>query len=143
MEALGRLFNYRHLADAGYVRMDQCGGVTFFCYLAAAAGDTYTLSEAKTSTGGSVQTLATITRWWTCTGDGTDTWTLHTQAAASTVVTAASAAENGMCVEVDGVELSDTFKYLKLASTGAGLVTAVQRDLVVARKPSSLPAVTS
>lgn len=143
MEALGRLLNYRHLADGGWIRMDQCGGVTFFCYLTAAAGDTYTLQEAKTSVGGSAQNLATITRWHTCTGDGTDAWVLHTQAAAATVVTAAVAAENGMCVEVDVEELSDGFKYVKLTSTGAGLVTAVQRDLKVQRKPANLPAVTS
>ena len=143
MEALGRLFNYRHLSDGGWVRLDQCGGATFFCYLAGAVGDTYTLAEAKTSTGGSAQNLAKFTRYHTSTGDGTDSWTLRTQAAAATIVTAASADQNAMCCEVEVEQLSDTFKYVRLTSTGAGLVTAVQRDLKVQRKPSNLLAVTS
>lgn len=141
MEALGRLLNYRHLADGGYIRLDNADQATFLCYLAAAAGDTYTLVEAKNAAGLSAQNLAKITRWHTCTGDGTDAWVLHTQAAAATVVTAATAAENGMCVEVNANVLSDGYKYVKLTSTGAGLVTAMQTDLVVQRKPANLPAV--
>ncbi|MHB9857619.1 hypothetical protein [Streptomyces sp. YIM S03343] len=140
MEALGRTLNAIQLADNKYINLKDGAGVTFLCYLAAAAGDTYTLTEAKTAAGGSSQVLATITRYHTCTGDGTDTWTKRTQAAASTVVTAAAATQNAMVVEVDGVELSDGYKYLKLASTGAGLVTAVLRDLTVQRAPASLPA---
>jgi hypothetical protein len=140
VEALGRLFNHIHVADNVYINLTNCSGVTFFCFIAAGAGDTYTLTEAKTAAGGNAQVLATMTRFWTSTGNGTDTWTLHTQAAASTVVSAASAAENALVVEVDAVELSDTYKFVKLASTGAGLVTAVARDLVVQRKPSNLAA---
>ena len=140
MEALGRTLNAIQLADNKYINMKDGSGVTFLCYLAAAAGDTYTLTEAKTAAGGSAQALATVTRYHTCTGDGTDTWTKRTQAAASTVVTAAAATQNAMVVEVEGVELSDGYKYVKLASTGAGLVTAVLRDLTVGRAPANLPA---
>ncbi len=143
MEALGRLFNYRHLADGGWIRLNQASGVAFFCYLAGAVGDTYTLQEATSSVGAGAQNLAKITRYYTNTGDGTDAWVKRTQAAAATVVTAAAAAQNGMCVEVDVEQLSDGFKYVKLTSTGAGLVTAVQRDLKVQRTPANLPAVTS
>lgn len=140
MEALGRLNNVIPLADATYINLKDGAGVQFICYLAAAAGDTYTLTEATTAAGGSAQVLATITRYYTSTGDGTDAWTKRTQAAASTVVTAAAATQNGMIVEVDGTELSDGFDYLKLASTGAGTVTAVLRDLTVQRAPANLPA---
>ena len=140
MEALGRLGNPILQADNVYINLKDGAGVQFLCYLAAAAGDTYTLTEAKTAAGGSAQVLATITRYHTCTGDGTDTWTLRTQAAASTVVTAAAATQNAMVVEVEGVELSAGYKYLKLASTGAGRVTANLRDLTVQRAPASLPA---
>lgn len=139
--ALGRLFNYRHLADGGYVNMRDAGGVAFFTYLAAAAGDTFTLQEARTAAGGSAQNLACITRFHTCTGDGTDTWTLRTQAAAATMVTAASAVQNGACLEIFPEQMSDGFKFLKLTSTGAGLVTAVLFDLEVQRAPANLPAV--
>jgi hypothetical protein len=140
MEALGRLFNHIAVADNVYINLTDCQGVSFLCYLAGAAGDTYTLTEAKTAAGGSAQVLATITRYWTSTGDGTDTWTLRTQAAGSTAVAAAAATQNALVVEVDAAELSDGFKYLKLASAGAGLVTAVARDLERQRKPSNLPA---
>ncbi len=140
MEALGRVFNAVAVADAVYVNLKDCGGVSFLCYLAAAAGDTYTLTEAKTAAGGSAQVLATIERYWTSNGVG-GVWTLHTQAAGSTVVTAAATAENGMVVEVEAPELSDDYKFVKLASTGNGLVTAITRDLHSQRKPSNLPSV--
>lgn len=139
MEALGRVFNAIAIADGVYVPLHSAGGVSFLCYLAAAAGDTYTLTEAKTAAGGSSQVLATIERYWTSNGVG-GAWTLHTQAAASTVVTAAATAENGMVVEVEAAELSDGYRWVKLTSTGAGLVTAIQRDLHVMRKPSNLAA---
>lgn len=140
MEALGRLINVIPLADNTYINLKDGQGVTFICYLAAAAGDTYTLTEATSAAGAGAQVLATITRYHTSTGDGTDAWTKRTQTAGSTVVTAAAATQNGMVVEVDGTELSDGFKYLKLASTGAGTVTAVLHDLTVQRAPANLPA---
>ena len=143
MKALGRVFNYRHIADGGYIRVDQAGGISFLCYLAGAVGDTYTLQEAKDSGGTGAQNLAKITVYHTCTGDGSDAWVRRTQAAAATVVTAAAATQNSMCVEIEAAQLSDTYKYVKLTSTGAGLVTAVQRDLVVQREPANLPAVAS
>lgn len=140
MQALGRTFNWQYLMDNKYVNMKNVAGVAFLCYLGGAAGDTYTLTEAKTAAGGSAQVLATITEWWTCTGDGSDAWTKHTQAAASTVVTAAAATENCMVFEVQGVELSDGFKYLKVASTGAGIVTVLHTNLLVQRTPANLAA---
>lgn len=140
MEALGRLLNVIPLADNTYINVKGGQGVTFICYLAAAAGDTYTLTEATTAAGGSAQVLATMTRYHTSTGDGTDAWTLRTQTAASTVVTAAAATQNGMVVEVDGAELSDGFKYIKLASTGAGTVAALLHDLTAQRAPAKLAA---
>lgn len=140
MEALGRLFNYIAAADNVYINVRDAGGVSFLCYLTGGAGDTWTLTEATTSGGGSAAVLATITQWYTCTGDGTDAWVKHTQAAASTVVTAAAAAENAACFHVKPEELSAGFDYIKVASTGAGLVTAVAHDLLVQRAPANLPA---
>lgn len=139
MEALGRLFNPIAIADNVYVPLKDVGGVAFLCYLAGAAGDTYTLTEAKDAAGTGAQVLATITRYHTSNGVG-GAWTLRTQAAGSTVVTAAATAENGMLVEVEDTELSDRYTHVKLASTGAGLVTAIQRDLQVQRAPASLAA---
>lgn len=140
MEALGRTVMPVAIADGVYVDLKDYGGVLFSCYLAAAAGDTYTLTEATTAGGGSAAVLATITRFWTSNGVG-GAWTLHTQAAGSTVVTAATTAENGMVVEVQGAELSAGFKFVKLTSTGNGLVHAVLTDPVNGRKPSNLPSV--
>jgi len=139
MEALGRVLNAVAVGDNVYVPLKDAGGVTFLCYLAAAAGDTYTLTEATNASAGGAQVLATITRYWTSNGVG-GAWTLHTQAAGSTVVTAAATAENGMVVEVDVEELSDGYTHVKLASTGNGLVTPILRDLKVQRSPANLPA---
>lgn len=141
MEALGRTMNAQYLMDDAYVSLKDCAGVAFLCYLTGAAGDTYTLTEAQDASGTGAQVLATITRYHTSTGNGSDAWTLHTQAAASTVTTVASADENCAWFEVDGAELSAGFDYVKVASTSSGVVIAVQRDLDVQRKPSNLAAI--
>lgn len=141
--ALGRQFNILSLGDGKYVNLQDAGGVAFACYLAAAAGDTYTLTEAKDSAGTGAQVLAAITDFYTCTGDGTDAWVHKTQDAASTMVTAASAAQNAAVVEVEGTQLSDGYQYVKLVSTGSGLVTAITRDLNVQRDPANLPAMSA
>lgn len=141
MDALGREFNYRHLADGGYIRLDDADAVSFLCYLTGAAGDTYTLQEAKDAAGTGAQNLAKIDHFYTSTGDGSDAWVKRTQAAAATMVTAAAANQNAACVSVSANSLSDGYKYLKLTSTGAGLVTALQHDLNVQRAPEILPAV--
>jgi hypothetical protein len=134
MEALGRLFNVLPVADDVYVDLTDAGGVTFVGVLAA--GDTWTLTEQKADGSGD-QVLATITRWHTAATVGA-AWVLHTQAAASTVVTSSS--EDVVVIEVDAAELSDTYTQVKLASTSTGTVFAIQRDLHVQRKPSNLPA---
>jgi hypothetical protein len=140
MQALGRTFNWQYLMDGKYVNMKNVAGVAFLCYLTGAAGDTYTLVEAKDASGTGAQNLATVTEYWTCTGDGSDAWTKRTQAAAATVTTAAAATQNCMVFEVQSVELSDTYKYVKVTSTGAGIVTALHTNLLVQRTPANLPA---
>lgn len=140
MEALGRTMNSEAAADGVYINLRNCSGIVFDCYLGGAAGDTYTLAEARDSSGTGAQNLVTITRYYTKTGNGTDAWTKRTQSAAATVVTAAAATQNQMWVEVDDAELSDGYDYVKLTSTGAGAVRAVHRDLAVQRTPANLPA---
>lgn len=139
-KALGRTINFTPAADGKYISLKEASGVSFCCYLSGAAGDTYTLTEAKDAAGTGAQVLAVMTDYWTNTGDGSDVWTKRTQAAASTVVTTATAAQNAMVVEVMGTSLDDGFKYLKLTSTGAGLVNAITTDLLTQRTPSNLPA---
>lgn len=135
MEALGRLLNILPVADDAYIDMRDCDNVLFLGTLAA--GDTWTLTEAKTAGGGTSQVLATMTRWHVSATVGA-AWTLKTQAAASTIATSAS--EDVMVVEVTTAELSDGYRFLKLTSTSTGLVTAIQTDLKVQRKPANLPA---
>jgi len=138
--ALGRLVNFTPAADGKWINLREAGGVLFECYLSGAAGDTYTLQEAKDASGTGAQNLACITLYHTNTGDGSDAWTRRTQAAAATVVTAAAATQNAMVVEVEATSLSDTYKFVKLTSTGAGTVNAVTRDLSAMREPANLPA---
>lgn len=137
MEALGRLINPVAVGDGVYVSLKEASGVTFLCFLAGAVGDTYTLQEAKDAAGTGAQNLVTMDRYYTSNGVG-GVWTKRTQAAAATVVTAAAATQNGMIVEVEGTELSDGYSYVKLTSTGAGLVTPILRDLTVQRAPANL-----
>lgn len=139
-KALGRSVNFTPAADGKWINLKDAGGVLFECYLAGAAGDTYTLQEAKDSAGTGAQNLAIITDYVTNTGDGTDAWTRRTQASAATVVTAAAATQNAMAVEVLGTSLSDTYRFVKLTSTGAGTVNANLTDLKTQRAPANLPA---
>jgi hypothetical protein len=137
---LCRLMNFMPAGDGKWVNLREAGGVLFECYLAGAAGDTYTLQEAKDSSGTGAQNLAIITEYWTNTGDGSDAWTRRTQSAAATVVTAASATQNAMAVYVNGTSLDDGYKYVKLTSTGAGTVNANITDLMTQRAPANMPA---
>jgi hypothetical protein len=138
-KALGRLFNTAPAADGVWISLKRAAGISFLCYLSGAAGDTYTLQEAKDSSGTGAQNLAIFTEYYTCTGDGSDTWTRRTQAAAATVVTAAAASQNAMVCEVEGTSLDDGYCFVKLTSTGAGTVNALTRDLASPRTPANLP----
>ena len=140
VKALGRLFNSTPAADGKWISLKRADGCTFSCYLAGAAGDTYTLQEAKDAAGTGAQNLAVIDLYYTNTGDGSDAWTERTQAKAATVVTAAAATQNAMVCEVEGTQLSDGYGFVKLTSTGAGTVNALTRDLTSQRRPSNLPA---
>ncbi|MFF0138542.1 hypothetical protein ACFYRN_19130 [Streptomyces sp. NPDC005227] len=139
-KALGRLVNSTPAADGVWINMREASGILFECYLSGAAGDTYTLQEAKDAVGTGAQNLAIVTEYHTNTGNGSDAWTRRTQAAAATVVTAATAAQQAAVFEVEGTSLSDTYKYVKVTSTGAGTVRATHRDLMTQRTPANLPA---
>lgn len=139
-KGLGRVFNTVPAGDGTWISLKAAGGVSFLCYLGGAAGDTYTLQEAKDASGTGAQNLATVTTYWTNTGNGTDAWVKRTQAAAATVTTAATAAQQAMVVEVLGTSLSDTYKYVKVTSTGSGTVNALTTDLTTQRDPNNLPA---
>lgn len=139
-KALGRLVNFTPAADGVWINLREAGGVLFECYLAGAVGDVYTLQEAKDSAGTGAQNLPIITEYYTNTGNGTDAWVKRTQAAGATITTTATAAQNAMAVEVQGTSLDDGYKYVKLTSTGAGLVFANTRDLMTQRAPENLPA---
>jgi hypothetical protein len=140
-KALGRLFNTTPAADGVWINIgDQAGGVTFVGYLGAAAGDTYTLQQAKDSAGTGAVNLAAISEYYTNTGNGSDAWVKRTQAAAATVVAAASAVQQAVVIEVEGTQLADDYCFVKVTSTGAGTVNAIQRDLMVQRAPENLPA---
>lgn len=133
MEALGRLFDVLAIGDDAYVNMQRAEAVTFICFLAA--GDTYTLTEAKTAAGGSAQVLTTIDRFHVQATPGA-AWVLVTQAAASTMVTTAS--QDVAALYVGAVELSAGYKFLKLASTSTGTVVPILHDLSVQRAPVNL-----
>lgn len=139
-KALGRTLNWQPAGDGVWINVKDAGGIAFGCYLGAAAGDTYTLQEAKDSSGTGAQNLAAISEYFTNTGNGSDAWTRRTQAAAATVVTTATATQQAAFFEVENTQLSDTYKYVKVTSTGAGTVAPVARDLMVQRAPANLPA---
>lgn len=140
MKGLGDLFNTTPAADGVWINMKAAESISFLCFLTGAAGDTYTLQEAKDASGTGAQNLACITEYHTNTGNGTDAWTRRTQAAAATVVTAAAATQNAMVVEIEAAQLSATYDFVKLTSTGAGTVNALTHHMSHRRAPANLPA---
>lgn len=142
-KALGRAFNAAPAADGKWINLAYAGGATFLAYLTGGVGDTFTLQEAKDSSGTGAQNLACVTEYFTSTGDGSDAWTRHSQSAAATVATAAATTENAAVFEVEGTQLSDGYQYVKVTATGAGTVAALARDLEVQRAPENLPAMGS
>lgn len=143
MDALGRVINVQPAMDGVFFNLKKCDGVTFLGYLAGGVGDTYTIQEATTSGGAGAQNLSCVAVYYTSTGNGSDTWTRRTQATAATVTTAAAATQNAVIFEVDQTKLSDGYSFIKVTSTGAGLVIPILRDLKVQRIPSNLPAITA
>lgn len=136
MDGLGRVFNVHPVADDVYVAMKGAGACTFVCV--NASGDTYTLTEAKDAAGTGAQVLATMADFYISATVGA-VWSKVTHAAASTIVPTGS--QDVAVITVSAAELSDTYDYIKLASTGAGTVVAILHDLLVQRKPENLPAV--
>lgn len=141
MEAQGRLIGTPvAIADGVYIGLAKADNVVFSCYLAGAAGDTYTLTSAQDAAGTGAAVLAAITRYTTSDGVG-GAVTQRTQAAASTMVTAAVTAQNGAVLEVSADSLPAGHKFVKLTSTGAGLVHAFVTDLRYGKSPARLPSV--
>lgn len=134
MEALGRVFNTIAVADGVYVPMRNCEAVSFICFLAA--GDTFTLVEAKDAAGTSSQNLAIIDQSYGSNGIG-GAWTKVTQTAAATLVIST---HDCHVFTIDAASLSDTYTHIKVTSTGAGTVVAVQHDLISQRTPANLAA---
>jgi hypothetical protein len=135
MDALGRVFNVLPVADDVYVPLRDAGAVTFVCV--NTSGDTYTLTEAKDAAGTGAQVLATMADFYISATVGA-VWAKVTHAAASTIVPTGS--QDVAVITVAQAELSDTYDWVKLASTGAGTVVAILHDLLVQRKPENLPA---
>lgn len=134
-DALGRLFNVLPVADDVYVNLRDCGGITFVGV--NAAGETWTLTEATTQGGAGSQVLATIDRYFTSATNGA-AWVTRTQNVGSAVTT--TSAQDVFVLELEAIELSDGYSWVKLTSTSTGTVVAIQRDLKVQRKPDNLQA---
>lgn len=135
MEALGRLYNVLPVADDVYVNLSNCQGVTFVGVLTT--GDTWTLTEAKDAAGTGAQVLSTIDHYHVSATVGA-AWVKVTQAVGSAITTSSS--QDVVVLNVDATELSDTYNWVKLASTSTGTVFAITHDLDVQRAPANLPA---
>jgi len=134
MEGLGRVFNTVPIANGKYISMKECAAITFVC----TGADTFTITEALTSGGGSAQGISTlITHFYQSTSTaGTAVWTKQTQSGADAVVQGAA---DITAIEVHAAWLDDTFDYVCCTNGGAGgLVWALTHDLEVQRKPENL-----
>lgn len=135
MEALGRLVNVVPTADAVEVSLRDATGVTFVCV--GGNAETFTLAEAKDAAATGVQSLATITSYYSNTAaDGSAAWVKETIAAGAVVTT--TTAKPVAVIEVHGAELSATYDYLRVSSSSTGTVVAILHDLAAQRTPANL-----
>jgi hypothetical protein len=140
-----------------WVSLKQAEGVLFVVQMkAGTSGDnaTLTLQEAKTSSGGSNQNLASITHWWlkanaTPTSDltGAETWVAKTQSAGATI-TATAADYQLIAIPVLAEDLDAGYSYVNLSagSTAAAQIAsslAIVQGLLVQRNPANLAALDS
>jgi|SRR5215213_7541521 len=138
MEALGRTLNILPTGDDKYVNMRDAGVVVFLCV--GGNAETFTLTEAKDAAGTGAQALATLTRIYVNAGAaGATTWATATPTSGSVATT--TTALPVAIIQVSGAELSDTYDYLKVASSSTGLVTPITSDLTMQRAPENLPAI--
>lgn len=133
MRALGRVFDVVPIASGKYISMKNASGVTFVC----TGADTFTVREAQSAAGLNVQNIpSVITQYYQQAGtDGTNGWTVQTQAGAAAVIQAGAYTT---VIEVFGSMMDDGFPYVYCHAASAGLVTAVLHDLTVQRYPSNL-----
>jgi hypothetical protein len=133
MRGLGRAYDVAPIASGQYISMRQCSAVAFIC----TGADTFTVREAKTSSGGSVQNLGNvISQYYQNTAtNGTAGWTTVTQAAGFAVTQAGAYTT---VIEVLAPMLDDGFDYVYCHAASAGLVIALPHDLTVQRKPDNL-----
>lgn len=135
-DGLGRVLNIIPTADGVEVALVGAGAITF---VGVGASDTYTLQECTDAAGTGAQDLAVIDRYHRNTsGAGAAAWTAVSQTAAATATTGAGDAAAVFTVRSE--QLSDGFDYVRVTSTGAGLVYAIAHDLHVQRAAENLPA---
>jgi HK97 family phage major capsid protein len=138
MQALGRLVNFLPTADNVYVNMRDAENAVFLCV--GGNAETFTLTEAKDAAGTGAQALATLTQIWVNAGAaGATTWA--TAAPTSGSVATTTTALPVAVLEVSGAELSDTYDYIKVASSSTGTVVIITTDLKSQRSPANLPAI--
>lgn len=131
LESLGRSIDVIPIAGSQGFSLKNAAGVLFVC----TGTDTYTLTCATSFAGSYGATgLAPFVRKYVATGtNGTGAWAKTTQAASNVVTGTGTTA-----FYLDANSLPDTFTYVKLTPTGAGLITAILGDLQVQRAPANL-----
>lgn len=161
MEALGRLIDIvagcaptdavAGAITGNRVDLKNAGGCTIVLVATGASTDLLQVDvqQATAATGGTIQDLDTPVRYYTkvaTTFDGSEVWTLTTQAAASEISVSTSASKQTILViEVDSAQLSDGFAWLSLNVPDLGsngtrhcAVLYLLRDLQTQRKPANL-----
>jgi len=162
MNGLGRLFDI----GTGVAVVDIAGGaqtgnrlhmrncetcaVVFFKEAGAASeATTLTLQEHNASSSGVSQNLAVIDEYFLkteATLDNDELWTRVTQAAAATVVPAASDTQQILVFEVEAASLSDGFQYISVSTADTstagqlGGILYIPHGLRVQRRPDLLRA---
>lgn len=163
--ALGRLFDIGcgispvNLNTAGNtgkrISMQDCQGITFvvFAGVGTAASDlAVDLQEATAYTGGTIQDLDIITKYYIkdeLALDNDESWVETTQAAASEIADVGGLGvsaehEQIVVIEVGADQLSDGFTHVSLnipqpGATKLGCVLYIKHGLKVQRAPANLP----
>ena len=140
-EALGRLINATYPANADYIRLTDCAGVSFFVYEVDGATNV-TVTFSSDASGTATTTPNVISHYYGRSIDVSDgVWHKTTVSPASETFAAADGTEDLVCVEILSTMAPDGYPFVKCTGDGSAIVFAVLHDLKQQRTPANLRSV--
>lgn len=140
-EALGRTINAVYPANATYIRLTDCGGVTFFGYEVDGATN-FTITFSSDAAGTATTTPDVVSHYYGRSADQSNgVWHKTTVSPASETFAAADVTEDLVAIEILSTMAPDGYPFVKCTGDGSAITFAVLHDLKQQRTPANLRSV--